>query len=453
MRLLPRSLVGRMAFLLGAALAVAQLANFGLILNEREKLALAQNDGPAITRFAGAFADISAAEDIFRKALAADLSHRGARFALRADSGIAEGDRSDAVEARLAEDLRNLGVNAQEVRASAAHPQLSRRKRADGSARYAVSLAARLPDGQWLAGTLPAPRRDPGLVTRLAAATLLLYLVVLGVTIVVARHLARPLRDLAMAAGQFRGRTAPLRVEPRGPDDLREAIAAFNDMNQRLVALLDEKDGMLGAIGHDLRTPLASLRIRLENMEPADEREAAIRKIGETMATLEDILSLATAGRQREALRPADVTALVETAVEEYQDLGENVAWEPAVRHVLPVQRSQLKRAVQNLIGNAIKYGCSARVTVVAAGDTLRIEVADKGPGIPADQIARVTQPFYRIEESRNRETGGSGLGLAITKAIAESHGGALVLEDTGQGLRACIMLPGLEKSAPPDRR
>ena len=91
-------------------------------------------------------------------------------------------------------------------------------------------------------------------------------------------------------------------------------------------------------------------------------------------------------------------------------------------------------------------------VTVAAAGDTLRIEVADKGPGIPADQIARVTQPFYRIEESRNRETGGSGLGLAITKAIAESHGGALVLEDTGQGLRACIMLPGLE-SAPPDRR
>lgn len=445
MKLLPRSLVGRMAVLLGVALAIAQLANFGLILNERQKLSLAQDDGPAVIRFASAVADVAEADPVFREAVIADLSRRGARFGLRPDSGIRDADRSAAMEARLAEDLRNLGATTPEVRATAARVRVraAQDTRPGRPERYVVTLAARLPDGQWLTGTLPAPRRDSGLVTRLAAATLLLYVVVLSATVFFARRLARPLRDLTNAARRFRGRTEPVAVEPRGPDDLREAIEAFNEMNRRLVALLDEKDGMLGAIGHDLRTPLASLRIRLESMDPPEEREAAVRKIEELTATLEDILSLATSGRQREPLRPADVTALVETVVEEYQDLGQDVAWTPAGRHVLPVQPNQLKRAVQNLVDNAIKHGGSAAVSVSADGEALRIEVADKGPGIPADQLDRVVRPFYRMEESRNRETGGSGLGLAITKAIAESHGGTLALESKGEGLIARIVLPG----------
>lgn len=440
MTLVPRSLVGRMAMLLGLALAVAQLANFGLILNEREKLSLAQDDGPAITRFAGAVADVAEADPAFRQAVIADLSHRGARFALRTDSGIVEADRSDAVERRLAEDLQGLGKGPVTVQGTAAHPLASRDER--GPQRHVLTLSARLPDGQWLTGTLPAPRRDPLLVTRLAAATLLLYLVVLSATVFLASRLARPLRDLTSAARQFRGRTEPIAVEPRGPDDLREAIEAFNAMNRRLVALLDEKDGMLGAIGHDLRTPLASLRIRLESMDPPEEREAAVRKVEELTATLEDILALATSGRQREPLRPADVTALVETVAEEYQDLGQDVTWTPAERHVLPVQPGQLKRAVRNLVDNAVKYGGSAAVSVSREADNLRIAVRDRGPGIPADQIERVVRPFHRMEESRNRETGGSGLGLAIAKAIAESHGGTLVLESSGTGLTAAIVLP-----------
>lgn len=441
MRFLPRSLVGRMALLLGIALAVAQLANFGLILNEREKLSLAQDNGPAITRFASAVADIAEAEPAFRQALAADLSHRGARFTLRADSGIAERDRSDAVETRLAEILRGLGQDRIAVRGTSVHAVAAMGPKGRPE-RYALRLSARLPDGQWLAASLPAPRRDPWLIVRLAAATLLLYVVVLSATVLLARRLARPLRDLTRAARQFQGRTEPVAVEPRGPDDLREAIEAFNAMNRRLVDLLDEKDGMLGAIGHDLRTPLASLRIRLESMDPPEEREAAVRKVEELTATLEDILSLATSGRQREPLRPADITALVETVVEEYQDLGREVTWTPAERHVLPVQPGQLKRAVSNLIDNAIKYGGSAQVSLAQDGDILRIVIADGGPGIPPDQIVSVVRPFHRLEGSRNRETGGSGLGLAITKAIAESHGGTLSLENSGTGLRAAICLP-----------
>jgi signal transduction histidine kinase len=439
---LPRSLVGRMVLLLGIALAIAQLANFGLILNERQKLSLAQNDGPAITRFAVAAADMAEADPAFREAMIADLSHRGARYAIRADSGIAEALRSEPTEARLAQNLRDLDRGGAEVRATAPRSQAANARPGAQPERFALSFAAKLPDGQWLTGSLPTPRRDPWFAARLAAATLLLYALVLSATLLIARHLARPLKDLTEAAHGFRGRTVPATVTPRGPDDLRDAIEAFNAMNQRLAALLDEKDGMLGAIGHDLRTPLASLRIRLESMDPPEERAAAVRKVEEMAGTLEDILALASSGRQRETIRPTDITALVETVVEEFQDLGAEVQWSPAGRQVLPAQPGQLKRAVQNLIANAVKYGGGARVSVVSTSGALLIEVADDGPGIAADELEQVMRPFYRIENSRNRETGGTGLGLAITKAIAESHGGMLTLETSPNGLTARISLP-----------
>lgn len=440
--LLPRSLVGRMLLLLGIALAVAQLANLALILNERQKLSLAQDDGPAITRFAGGAADILEADPSFRQALVADISHRGARFAVKPDSGIVDRDRNAPIEAKLAENLRSLGHGAMTVRAMAPHPARRGRGLSAQPVRYVLTFAVRLPDGQWLTGTMPAQRRDPWFAARLAAGTLLLYVLVLSATVLIARPLVRPLRDLTRAAQQFRGRTDPIAVEPRGPDDLREAIEAFNAMNRRLVSLLDEKDGMLGAIGHDLRTPLASLRIRLEGMEPPEEREAAVRKVEELAAMLEDILALATVGRQRETTRPTDVTALAETVAEEYQDLGADVTWSPAARHVLHVQPNRLKRAIQNLIDNAVKYGGAARASVSGAPGTVRIEVSDSGPGIPPEHLDRVMRPFYRVENSRNRTTGGTGLGLAITKAIAESHGGTLTLENTGTGLKATITLP-----------
>lgn len=441
MKVLPRSLVGRMLLLLGVVLAIAQLANFGLILNERQKLSLAQNDGPAITRFASATADVIEADPAFRQELVTDLSHRGARFALKTDSGIGDRHRSSPIERRLVEDLRNLGHRGLTIRATASRLMSTGPDTSGPPGRYGLVLAAKLPDGQWLTGSIPTPRRDPWLAGRLAAATLLLYVLVLSATVIGVRHLARPLKDLTHAARQFRGRNEPIAVEPRGPEDLREAIDAFNAMNQRMVALLDEKDGMLGAIGHDLRTPLASLRIRLEGMEPPEDREAAVSKVEEVTAILEDILALAVSGRQRETVRPSDIAALVETLVEECQDLGMPVTWVPSGKQVLAVQPNQLKRAVRNLIDNAVKYGGSATVSVSVSAADLIIEVSDTGPGIEPVHLDRVMRPFHRVEGSRNRETGGSGLGLAIAKAIAETHGGSLTLENTSDGLRARISL------------
>jgi len=446
-RFLPRSLAAQMLVVLGLALLVAQLVNFALILNEREKLSLAQNEGPAITRFVQVAADFQTAVPDLRGAFLADASQRGLRFDLRQQSGVADDGRESQIEQRLASALEAQKLDASAVRAAYA-PETdlaAADDRPPGPPPRKLILAMRQADGAWLVGQMPVPPRDAWLALRLAAATILLYAIVLGASAWAALRLARPLRDLTRAANAFRGRDTPATVTPSGPEDLRHAIEAFNAMNHRVVALLDEKDRMLGALGHDLRTPLASLRIRVEGMEPPEDRDAAIAKIGEMSDMVEEILVLARSGRARGPVKRMDVTALVQTLVDDQQELGRPVTMATHERIVAEIQPDLLRRAVTNLLDNAVKYGGGATASVVAVPGGIEIRIADQGPGIPADQMGSVLEPFYRVEGSRSRHTGGAGLGLAIARSVAENHGGELRLEAADPvkgGLAAILRLP-----------
>lgn len=438
-RLFPRSLIGQMALLIGAALLIAQLVNFTLTLSDRQKLSLAQNEGPAITRFTSVATDVGGAQPDFRQPLVADASRRGAQFRLEPQSAIAPDTvRDSAVEERVRDSLTSNGLPASDIRAAFSEARGGR-----GHDLRILSLSADLGAAGWLNARLATPRPDPWLAVRLGAATLLLYLIVLGATLFLAVRIVRPLRDLTLAARSFGGREAPPEVAPRGPSDLRRAIEAFNAMNRRLVSLLDEKDRMLGAIGHDLRTPLASLRIRAEAVEDAEGRERMVATLDEMAAMLEDILILARTGRSREEGRPVDLAALADAVVEEFHDLGADAEMEESPRQVAEVQPNLIRRAIRNLVDNAIKYGGSARASVRREGDAVLIEVRDHGPGLPPDELARAAEPFHRAESSRSRETGGAGLGLAIARAVAESHGGELRLANAeGGGLVATLVLP-----------
>ncbi len=433
-RFVPRSLAGQMALLIGIALLVAQLANFALILNEREKLSLAQNEAPALAAFARTATDLAKAAPEFADAVLEDNGRRGARFAIATDHGIPDAERDATLETKAREALGS--ASNIELRA-ARGPGRADRPRSPNV--EVLQVATRTTDGKWLTARLIVPKRDPLLALRLGGATLFLYLVVLGASIWIARRIARPLRDLTHAADRFAGKADPVEIEPRGPDDVALAMTAFNAMNRRVVALLDEKDHMLGAIGHDLRTPLASLRIRVETMEPEEDRAAAIAKIEEMTAMLEDILILARTGRARENVRSVDISALSESLVDECQDLGEPVSFTSSGRVVAMVHPDLLRRALRNLIDNAVKYGGSAEVSVAPG----TISVVDHGPGIPTAELDRVLQPFHRLEASRSRDTGGSGLGLAIARSIVEAQGGTLRLEPSNPaGLTALILLP-----------
>jgi signal transduction histidine kinase len=448
-RLLPSSLLGQMLLLIGAALLVAQAVNFAFLLNEQQKLSLARNEGPAIGRFTQAAAVIASTAPAARPLLlSAHPAGHSAAYRLGPQSAIDRDriERKAAIEERLAEALREARVPVRAVRAASpsgvvpVHGPPGHRHHA---ARRVLLLAAQLDDGSWLDARFDAPRADRWLIHRLVLATAMLFFLVFGAAWWIARRLARPLHDLTRAAEGFRGHAPAEPVTPRGPSDLRRAVEAFNAMNRRTLALLDEKDRMLGAIGHDLRTPLASLRIRAENMGPEEERERLVATVEEMAATLEDILTLARTGRAREPVRPVDLSALADAVVEEFRELGLAADFRPSPRAVLAVQPNLLRRALRNLVDNALAYGGGAAVAVEERPGGIEIRVEDDGPGIPDDRLEEVLDPFRRLETSRNRESGGAGLGLAIANAVAQAHGGRLALSNRRQGgLRAALIFP-----------
>lgn len=466
-RLLPKSLIGQIALVMAVALLIAQAINFTLIFTERQRVSRAQIEGPPVARFVLAAQRLAEAPPAERDDL---VPRRGRRshYALSEESPIP----AEASDATLAERLREAatanGLAIRDARAAVSEtlPATGNRRERSGADQadrdearsrplQTLILAVQLSDARWFSVRVVTPRPNPWAVLRPLLATLLTYAIILAAMIWVAARLARPLRDLTAAAERFHGRGDAPRVEPRGPADLARAITAFNAMSARVGAMLEEKDRMLGAIGHDLRTPLASLRIRAESVEPAEESARMIATIEEMAAMLDDTLALARAGRSVEPPRAVDLAALADTVVEEFVAMGHDVALdEPAGPMVAHVQPRLLRRAIRNLVANAVAYAGPARVAVSAEDGDMLIDVRDSGPGIASHELPRVTEPFYRVESSRNRETGGSGLGLALARMAAEAHGGRLELENRPEGgLLARLRLPAdqVESGAVPE--
>ncbi len=456
-RLLPRSLVGQIALVMAAALLVAQAINFSLIYTERQRVSRAQIEGPAVSRFIET-AQRLAADPGGEIPDRHERRHRG-RYALGAESVVPAAAVDPALVARLRESAAAGGLALRDARAIVssevdAPERLRERMPPDRRERLdrrldrlqTLILSVRLQDGRWVNARIVTARPNPWLMARPLVATLLTYVIILAAVLLVAARIARPLRDLATAAERFRGNGETPRVEPRGPADVRRAILAFNAMSARVGSMLDEKDRMLGAIGHDLRTPLASLRIRAESVEPEEEGARMIATIEEMTSMLDDTLALARTGRGVEQLRAIDVAALVDTVVEEFHALGQPVEMAGGARAIGRIQPNLIRRAVRNLVENAVKYAGAAHVAVRAVDSGIAIEVADDGPGIPEAELARAQEAFYRVEPSRSRETGGSGLGLTLARAAAQAHGGDLQLANRPEGgLLARILLPGGE--------
>ena len=258
----------------------------------------------------------------------------------------------------------------------------------------------------------------------------------------IARRVARPLSKLAEAAtAAARGGSAP-RVPEVGPDDVRNAAHAFNAMTDQVTRTLESQRQLLSAVGHDLRTPITAMRINLEFVEDAELRQGLQKNLGELQDLTEAVLSAAR-GTGGEMQRQIDLAALVESVCADLEDLGESVDWKGHAPAAICCRANEVRRAVRNLVENAVAYGEKAEVTLTETPEAYEIVVEDEGPGIPEADRARVFGPFVRLEGSRNADTGGSGLGLTLVKAIAEGHGGKVVLEDRPEGgLRVRLHLP-----------
>ncbi len=264
----------------------------------------------------------------------------------------------------------------------------------------------------------------------------------------VARRVVRPLSELTTAATNVAmGGGAP-HVAEQGPDDVRSAAVAFNAMAAKVTRTMESQRHLLSAVGHDLRTPITAMRINLEFVEDDDLREGLMHNLEELQILTEQVLAAAK-GAGGEPPRQVDLSALVESLVTDLDELGEPVSWASHAPAPISCRPNEIKRAVRNLVENAVAYGHRADVRISDTGDGYEVLVEDDGPGIPEDDRQRVFEPFVRLESSRNVATGGTGLGLTLVKAIAEGHGGAVQLENRpGGGLCARMRLPRVPAAA-----
>jgi len=459
-RLWPRNMAGQIALLVGLALLVAQAINFAFLVRARDRQELIQVAAPAIARLADAIERDAAGAPAARereRERGPWMSRRG--VTVESGSRITPDmpARTDVEErARVAlHELRVpvLRVQAAQADASALHfPGPGRISQVRDTidpgrrnGRPVLIIAAEVQRGRWINLVTRLPSRDPRYLGWLLFQTLILYGLVLAAVLWSVRRIARPLRELTGAVEGFRSAENSTPVPESGPSDVRRLVVAYNGMRTRIAGLLDEKDRMLGAIGHDLRTPLASLRVRAEGMEDEAERDRMAATIEEMNRTLDDILSLARLGRPSEAETRVDLSALLDQVVDDFQALGADVSLAETPRTTVTIRPTLVTRALRNLIDNAVKYGATAKVDILSEPGGVAVTIDDEGPGIPEDKIEAMFEPFTRLEQSRSRETGGTGLGLALAKAIALQHGGRLTLENrAGGGLRATLWLPNV---------
>lgn len=256
------------------------------------------------------------------------------------------------------------------------------------------------------------------------------------------RRIVQPLRELTKAAEMLGRGEAVTPIRTCGPDDIRRTAEAFNRMQDRLHRFVQDRTRMLAAIGHDLRTPLTTLRLRTELVEDGDLQARMFDTIDEMQAMTEATLSLARQETNAEPTRTIDLSALVESVCDDLAELGQPVSFVGGGRVNYRCRPEGLRRTIRNLVENAVRYAGRAEVRLLASGTSIEIVVEDEGPGIPIDRLEDVFAPFFRLENSRSRETGGIGLGLSIARAIARQHGGDVVLSRREPGLRAALVLP-----------
>ncbi|USX14967.1 ATP-binding protein [Oxalobacteraceae bacterium OTU3CAMAD1] len=305
------------------------------------------------------------------------------------------------------------------------------------------AMYVRLRDGQMLKlSILPPPEKPATEYSEMLALLPFLFSVAV-LAYLVTRMTMRPLKLLAQAAKDLGNDINHPPVVLSGAAEIRQASAAFNAMQARIRQHIMQRTQMLAAITHDLQTPLTRLRLRLEKVDNADLQQRLIDDLSAMQQMVKEGLDLARSMDTTETMQALDLDSLLDSVCSDATDSGQPVELNGKAGMALMGRPLAIRRCLVNLIDNAVKYGHHANVTVERLVGAARIRIRDGGPGIPDDQMARVFEPFYRIETSRSRESGGTGLGLTIARNIAEQHGANVVLANHADGgLEVTLVVP-----------
>lgn len=434
-RFWPDGLAARMMLLLAAALTAALVAALAVLAIQRETGGQAARLEGELGRLIALVPAIEEAGPAARARLIRRAGWRGARLRLTDRPGpVGATPQTARLAARLSEALDGRDVRVAEMgRRSPSGPSgPSGPPGQPGGIAVSIDLA---PPSGWLRAELDGRnlRRERG--AALPWILLLLFGAVLGAGLLIARQVGRPLAALEVAARAAGRGDRTARVASDGPRELRHLAEAFNEMQVRLARTEAERARVLGALGHDLRTPITGLRIRAEMLPEADGAPM-IATLDEMAVMADGLLAEARGAADPEAAGPVDLADLLSQLAE---TRGAAVGRLDAV--TVRARPVGLRRAVGNLIDNALRYGGTATLSLTADDGHAVIAVEDDGPGIPEAQRRALQDPFVRGDTARG--TDGSGLGLSIARSVARAHGGTLELSNrAGGGLRAEIRLP-----------
>ncbi|WP_371867748.1 ATP-binding protein [Duganella guangzhouensis] len=305
------------------------------------------------------------------------------------------------------------------------------------------TMNVQLHDGKILKLSVLPPRQAPATPNNELLLLTPFLLSILFLAYWVARMSMRPLKRLAQAAKDLGNDINHPPVVLSGAAEIRQASAAFNAMQARIRQHITQRTQMLAAITHDLQTPLTRLRLRLEKVNDDDLKQRLIDDLSAMQQMVKEGLDLARSMDSSETMQALDLDALLDSVCSDATDVGQQVELRGRAAMALMGRPLAIRRCLVNLIDNAVKYGHYAHVTVERLVGSARICIRDGGPGIAPDQMARVFEPFYRIETSRSRESGGTGLGLTIARNIAEQHGANVTLTNHKDGgLEVTLVVP-----------
>ncbi|MDZ7592125.1 MAG: ATP-binding protein [Rubrivivax sp.] len=473
-RWLPRSLFGRLMLVLATGLALAQLLSAAINVAERGQL-LDRSFGmqPAqriadvvrlldglpgaerervVTLFSAPPLVVSL-HDAPSVTDAAAGSDRSRMFAARLRSTLGD-ERALRVESRSGFAIDSALMGAARGRLGMMGGDTAHRMGSGpgfgagmgGAAGMGLAVArteVHLRDGRWARFDTELPATADALPWRLVLTLAVLLLATLGLSWLAVRWVVQPLRVLAQAAQSLGEDLARPPLSEDGPTEVRQATQAFNTMQRRLAQFIDERTRMLTALSHDLKTPLTRMRLRTELLDDDEARTRFESDLQEMETMVAQTLDFMRGLGGHEARVPVDVNALLRALQADQQAMGRRVAVVGQALQPYMGVPTLLRRALGNLVDNAVLYGGSATLRVEDTPERLTLKVLDEGPGLPPAELERVFEPFYRVEASRNRATGGTGLGLGIVRSIARLHGGDVVLHNRPLGgLAAVLSLP-----------
>lgn len=464
MTLLPRSLFNRLVLVLLAGLLTAQLLSFAIHMHERGELLMEASGMQSAQRIADIVKLLESLGPDDRRRIAGILStppmtvkldqaplvaveqstHNKARAALF--GAFLRRSLGDAWPLEVAMiDSRPFGPGAMHNPNRGNGQAMPRHPGMPYFAQPALAFVVqvRLHDGTLVTFDSRQPAQTENWPYRLLLSLAILLATVIAVSLIAVRWATRPLNALADAAEELGKNINRPPLAEKGPLEVTRAARAFNTMQARLISYIQNRTRVLAAMSHDLKTPITRLRLRAELLDDPALRAKFTGDLGEMEAMVGATLDFMRGIDAEEPVKPVDMKALLESLQADISETGGQITIESAPLKPYRGKPQALKRCLMNLLQNAIKYGKSAVIAVDDNDERIEIRIRDTGPGIPEPELERVFEPYYRVEGSRNRETGGTGLGLTIARGVAEAHGGQLHLRNRDEGgLEAILILP-----------